>query len=581
MYVRDLAIGLVKRGHQPIAYSTNLGEIADEMRAAGLTVINDLNQLSTPPDIIHGHHHLDTMTALLHFPDTPAIFVCHSATAWEEAPPRFPRIRRYVAVDHACRDRLTLEHGISEDQIQVIFNFVDMERFRPRSVLPPKPKRALIFSNQANKYTHRETVREACDRVGVSMDVVGYGAGSVSAAPELVLGAYDLVFAKGRSALEALAVGAAVILCDAIGSGEMVTTGNVERLRQLNFGFRALHKSVRVATLLKEISRYHPNNASQVSEFIRSNCGLGPALDALLLLYDEVIDEYRRAPGRDQAAEGRATSAYLSGLPARLRELVALKGDEIELSLIKNSRSWRLITRYATLKKRIVTLAKSVRPALSQAGKNGKVGAVASSAQETFREIYRARAWGSGESVSGPGSSVERAAAFKEELESLLRRLQVKTLLDSGCGDFNWMKHVDAGFARYIGVDIVPELVAANQVAYGSEVRTFLNLDITCHHLPQVDLILCRDCLVHLSLKDISAALRNFKESNSTYLLTTNFSGLSKNTDIQTGEWRQLNLLQSPFNFPDPLELVDEKRTLSQGDPANKYLGLWALKDIF
>jgi len=128
-YVRDLAVGLVRRGHTPIAYSTRLGDMAAELRAATVPVIDDLGLVGAPPDLIHGQHHLEAMTALLRFPRVPAVFVCHGWLPWEEAPPRFPRILRYVAVDWTCRDRLLFEHGIPEETIRVLLNAVDLERF--------------------------------------------------------------------------------------------------------------------------------------------------------------------------------------------------------------------------------------------------------------------------------------------------------------------------------------------------------------------------------------------------------------------------------------------------------------------
>ena len=79
LYVRDLALGLIKRGHTVFAYSTNLGDVARELQSAGIEVVNNLDQLEFEPNIIHGHHHLDTMTALLRFPHVPAIFVCHGS----------------------------------------------------------------------------------------------------------------------------------------------------------------------------------------------------------------------------------------------------------------------------------------------------------------------------------------------------------------------------------------------------------------------------------------------------------------------------------------------------------------------
>ena len=96
LYVRDLASALLRRGHNPVAYSTRLGAVAEELRSATIPVIDDLNLLTVPPDIIHGQHHLEAMTAMLHFPDTPAVYFCHGWLPWEEMAPRFPTNQRFA-----------------------------------------------------------------------------------------------------------------------------------------------------------------------------------------------------------------------------------------------------------------------------------------------------------------------------------------------------------------------------------------------------------------------------------------------------------------------------------------------------
>ena len=106
LYVRDLALGLLRRGHAPVAYSTVLGEVADELTAASIPVLDDLRALSVAPDVIHAHHHLDAMCAMLRFPDVPAVYVCHGWQPWQEQPPVFPAIRRYVGVDDVCTERI-------------------------------------------------------------------------------------------------------------------------------------------------------------------------------------------------------------------------------------------------------------------------------------------------------------------------------------------------------------------------------------------------------------------------------------------------------------------------------------------
>jgi hypothetical protein len=325
LYVRDLAIGLLERGHTPIAYSSSLGEVAQEIRAATIPVIDNLDALAVPPDIIHGHHHLDTMTALLRFPSVPAVSVCHGWLPWEETPPRFPRILRYVAVDHPCRDRLLFEQGIPEDRIQVLLNFVDLERFKPRGPLPARPQRALIFSNQANEYTQTPSIREACARHGITVDVVGLSAGNVCARPEEILGRYDIVFAKGKAALESLASGAAVILCDALGVGPMVTSSQLDDLRPLNFGLRTLRDPVNVDILDQQIARYDAVDAAKVSRLVRASSGSDAIVDQLVAIYQDIIAENQSvaAPTRDD--EVQAAAAYLRWLAPTLKSIYAIE----------------------------------------------------------------------------------------------------------------------------------------------------------------------------------------------------------------------------------------------------------------
>jgi hypothetical protein len=311
LYVRDVAVALLKWGHTPVAYSTLLGTVAEELRAATVPVIDHLDALAVPPDLIHGHHHIETMTALLHFPGVPAISFCHGWLPWEELPPKFPRILRYVAVDETCRDRLVYEHAIPENRVRLILNFVDLNRFKSRVPLPEKPTRALVFSNGATENTNLSAIRQACMRTNLELDVVGVGVGNPTNRPEEVLGKYDLVFAKGRAALEALSVGTAVVLCDAAGVGPMVTMANVRALRPLNFGIRTLQNPFDTDFLVQQIASYNASDATQVSSWIRQTASMDDALDLLIALYEEALAEHQKDRATDHPGELRAASVYL------------------------------------------------------------------------------------------------------------------------------------------------------------------------------------------------------------------------------------------------------------------------------
>src|SRR5207237_8853235 len=105
-----------------------------------------LADFAAAPDIVHGHHTIPALQALLHFPEIPGVYVCHDATNPVDTPPRFPRILRHVAVDENCKERI-VRAGVPPGQVPVIYNSVDLSRFRPRDPLPAQPTRALLFGN--------------------------------------------------------------------------------------------------------------------------------------------------------------------------------------------------------------------------------------------------------------------------------------------------------------------------------------------------------------------------------------------------------------------------------------------------
>jgi hypothetical protein len=197
-----------------------------------------------------------------------------------------------------------------------------------------------------------------------------------------------------------------------------------------------------------------------------------------------------------------------------------------------------------------------------------------------FRYAYHHNLWRGSETPSGPGSSASQTRAIVTALPGLCRRYDVKSLLDVPCGSFHWMAAADLSGVRYTGGDIVPELVAAAARRYGAPHRSFVVLDLTSSMLPPADLLLCRDCFVHFSSRDIARAIENIRRSEIGYLLTTTFTAEPGFRDIVTGDWRPLNLQLPPFSFPTPVELVREECTEHGGAFADKALGLWRVRDL-
>jgi hypothetical protein len=195
--------------------------------------------------------------------------------------------------------------------------------------------------------------------------------------------------------------------------------------------------------------------------------------------------------------------------------------------------------------------------------------------QKTFSAIYRRNYWGSAETVSGPGSELKNTEKLIGDLNRVLEKYNISSILDIPCGDFNWMQHVNLKNIKYTGADIVPELINENIRKYPQKNISFKVLDITTDQLPKADLIICRDCLGHLSIENISKALMQIKSSGSKYFLITSFNNFPGNYDIVNGEWRPVNLLKKPFNLPKPLLEIEELSVVETQVHNLKTLALW------
>lgn len=197
--------------------------------------------------------------------------------------------------------------------------------------------------------------------------------------------------------------------------------------------------------------------------------------------------------------------------------------------------------------------------------------------QNIFTQIYEEKLWFIEGTYSGQGSSLRETPVIRAKLPEILKELKINTLLDAGCGDFNWLKVTELPVKYYIGVDVVAPLVENNKKLYETENRIFLHRNIIQDSLPAADLILCRDVLNHLPYADIKRVIKNFKSSGAHYLLVTMQVATHQNSDVQTAGWRPLNYLLAPFSFPAPRLIINEGGFEHN---TGKSLALWLLDDI-
>ena len=298
----DLALGLRRRGHEVAVFAPLLGRSAEILRDQGIIIADRPEDLPWKPDVVHGHHNHVLAAALAYFPDVPALFVCHSSIYWFDGPLLLPRVRRFCSVDEACRDRLIAEVGCEKEAIELLPNAVDLDLFSPRAPLPARPRRALLL---AKNTAHIAAVRAAAQEAGLELDEIGSPFGREVDDLHARLTHYDVVFATARMALEALAVGCAVVVVDGRGLAGLATSSLVDEWRRNNFGLRLLTREPTKEAIVTEIGRYDTHDAALVSGRIREFASLSTYLDRVEAIYRDVV----------------ATPQVLADAPADLRAL--------------------------------------------------------------------------------------------------------------------------------------------------------------------------------------------------------------------------------------------------------------------
>jgi glycosyltransferase involved in cell wall biosynthesis len=319
LYVRDLTAALIARGHTIYIYSPMLGRIAEECRALGAAVTDNISELEPTPDIIHGHHHHTVIAAALRFPTTPIVYVCHGVTPWQEKPLRLSTIKKYVAVSNLTRTRIAQTTGIDIQEVELVSNFVNLKKFKKKRSTSHLPKKALLFGNHWNvESTQYNYIKKACERFGISsVDSIGLESGKITARPEAELTNYDIVFAVGRSAIEAMATGCAVILADLNGIGGLVTSSNFDSLLSMNFGLEATRNNLlTVNSVYANLILYNRKEAEKVATRVRLELDENLAVSKWESIYASVI----QSPETDFAGVTEGVVAYIDQLNTQLNE---------------------------------------------------------------------------------------------------------------------------------------------------------------------------------------------------------------------------------------------------------------------
>lgn len=231
-------------------------------------------------------------------------------------------------------------------------------------------------------------------------------------------------------------------------------------------------------------------------------------------------------------------------------------------------RSAKEFARHVFLKLRAERLFDNIRPQTAIKGRMLE----ASTRRERFSAIYDHGLWQHSVQEtpgSGEGSSLQATTLLRAALPDMLNDLEIRALVDLGCGDFTWMRTLELA-QEYKGVDVVPSVIEANMRHFANAKRSFFCLDAADDELPDGDAILCREILFHLSFADIRSVLANCAKKERRYFMATTDSSTLINADIRSGDFRRLNLNRAPFFFPPP-----DRAIMDDAVEEGRKIGIW------
>jgi hypothetical protein len=358
MVTVEIAKELTVRGHDVVVFSPRLGEVCRLLWPGGVRAVSQLESVPWQPELIHGHHHLPAMAALARFESARAIYYSHGAKPWVEQPPLHQRIQNYVVMCEWMVKRFVAQLALDPEHVSVVPNFVNVKRFSGVRVPPNKPAKALLYHVNGLSTVEFAKLKAGCSAFGITLDQIGPAFENIQTRPEMFLQLYDLVFASGKSALEAMAAGCAVMTLMGGKSGALVTIENFEEWAFVNFGPGFLQDATLIdeTWLRRELEKYSADDAAKVTAKVREERTLDGSVNKLEAIYQAAMGG--ELPMRSSSA---SFAPYLEQLANEADALWCESNEARAIHDYERSENNRLIRQVAETTKLLPNILKKVR----------------------------------------------------------------------------------------------------------------------------------------------------------------------------------------------------------------------------
>ncbi len=154
--------------------------------------------------------------------------------------------------------------------------------------------------------------------------------------------------------------------------------------------------------------------------------------------------------------------------------------------------------------------------------------------------------WGGG---SGPGSDPYYNLPYRSFLENFIVHNRIGSVVEIGCGDWQFSKFIRFDNSQYLGLDIVEKVIARNNARFAAPNISFKIMPEDKSLVPNADLLVIKDVLQHLNNNEIGEFYSEVIPKYRYCLITNSHHKLNtpRNIDVASGGFRCLDLTDGPF----------------------------------
>jgi FkbM family methyltransferase len=278
-----------------IVFSSNCGQVAEDIRRAGIPVTSSIKDVEAfAPNILHVNHFESSQELVARVKHRASVINMVHGLLPRSGLPGYGGVNLYACVSIHAKAKIHALTGADWSEIYTLPNFFDERRFTQISN-PKETRRATLLSNRTPPQ-FREQLCNWLAPLGFELDHIGHG-GKPTREPERLLPHYDLIFAVGRSAIEGLASGAHVILWDFGIIGPAVTMNNFWQCVTTNFDLAsntlpwAFIEDGSAANWLREqVLKISESGRRETTQAVRTYLSLSAAGCRLLEMYDRALE---------------------------------------------------------------------------------------------------------------------------------------------------------------------------------------------------------------------------------------------------------------------------------------------------